>query len=415
MVPRRVSGKRAPEHVLEPEQPEDAAFGVKRRPAKRTENLAAAAVRSMAPSKRTAYALHVQHEYPRQKESLFPGRGKLKQREHRQVISEIGRLWHELSNDEKALYEGDASAESQHRKEVIQSLQVPEEQLACAAPTLGDAIRIGSWEFIGKEPLATGRSSSLYLVQHSILKKHAQAAVYLQKDDLQEELRGLKILSNIFAENPEVDWMEALYMVPLYFLVDGPTPCIVHEHLPSLHGYGAMGDNSRLMRDVAEQMATSLKFLHEHGVLHLDIRPKSWFFSVSENITKLGNFHAAILEAEATNLKFHPYATGYRPPELHCALHDAVATRHAEAWALGASLAHIASGEPPFQTLAAILKFQAQAKTAKRHEAASNPALKLLRDPVQLALLRLLSPEDQRLSVSEWLEQKQFSVFLLEP
>ena len=265
---------------------------------------------------------------------------------------------------------------------------------------------MGPWELIDNVPMMTGRCSSVCSVRHRILKKKGRAVMFASQELLEEELLGLKLVTDILHKDDKCSGMDELYMSMLYCARQDPNFCIVHSNLHSLEGHGAIGDNTILMRDLAVQMANTLRFLHMHGILHMDIRPKSWAFSVEENLAKLGNFHAVSLEANGPPSDFHPYVQGYRSPELHCPLHCVRVSALTEAWALGATLVELASGMRMFSTMADVIEFAAFG------DVDSNEAIASLRAPVQACLLRFFSSERERLSVCQWLEQTDFRVFL---
>ncbi|CAE7458852.1 mpkC [Symbiodinium sp. CCMP2592] len=388
-----------------------AAKAANRKPVKRpTKAEMKKIAQSLAPKKRTAYAIFVKENRPRIRDEMFPEAGKTNQKQNRQLFSAVGKAWGDLSKAAKDVYMQRSKQEVEARRKAIKDMVdiVPETKQQCAEP-VG---RIGDYELVshGHERLP-GHSADCYLVQHRVMRTRARAVFYNCQDEFQREIACLKCLYKAFEEESEdVDFKEneELFHRLLYATMDReqePNRCIVTDFFPPLGSIGVDSDKW-LLRDVAYQMARSVSTLHRLSLLHLDLRPQAWYYDGNARCVKLANFRLCRQEDDTTDITCPPYLLPYRAPELHAPLSE-IRTRlgqQGEAWAFGVSLVELASGRCMFSTLQDIFAFR-KAKNAAR----GNEAMRVLHAGVQKTLLHFLCQDGARLSVVEFAQDPAFA------
>ncbi|CAE7375840.1 GSK1 [Symbiodinium natans] len=362
-------------------------------------------VKSMVPKSRTSYAIFVEEQYPLVKAALFPdlGQGKCTQQGCRQVVAHIAKAWNQLGEDEASYYKEQAQLECRERQEAMQGIiggnNAAQDQVCREGQ---EHVQVGPFEYIsGAEVLTRGTCASVYLVRHSSLRSQARSVVYSSQQNYRYELQGLKLLRESLDLEADVH-LDDLYVRVLHFSDTGPCPTIVQEMLEPLEASRFVKPE---FKDVVVQMCRSLAHLHAHCILHLDVRPKSWLFNPMSKIAKLSNFHAAMrVESinEPTRLDYHPYAQAHRAPELHCPIAAVQVSWRTESWSLGTTVAEIASGVGVFSSVGEMLNFEARGPENVK----SNRALQCLSPGVRMALLSLVAREAERLSVSQFVQQK---------
>ena len=389
---------------MAPRKKPAAAAKVKRPTKAETKKLA----QSVAPKKRTAYAIFMKETYPRIRDEMYPGAGKPTKQQNRRVVSAVGEAWQALSECARNVYKQRSQQEVEARHKAIKDMVdvLPEAKQQCAEP-VGS---IGDYELYGHEPLLPGHVADCYLVQHRVLRTRARAAFYSCEDEFKREIASLKRLYQSFEEESEEAHKqnEDFFLRLLYATLDReqePKRCIVTDFFPPLDTVGVEKDKWKL-RDVSYQMARSVATLHRMSLLHLDLRPQSWYYDANANCVKLCNFRLCRPEDDTTDMTCLPYLLPYRAPELNAPLAE-IPTRlghQGESWAFGVSLVELASGRRMFNTLREIVSFQ-KAKNAAR----GNEAMQVLHSGVQKTLLQFLCRNGIRLSVVEFAQEPAFA------
>ncbi|MDZ7266802.1 MAG: serine/threonine protein kinase [candidate division KSB1 bacterium] len=139
---------------------------------------------------------------------------------------------------------------------------------------------------------------------------------------------------------------------------------LIHPNLRQVYAAGGLQDNPYLVLEyveggtlaellhralpielcvwIAREVARALQVLHQHGILHRDVKPKN-IFVANTGAVKLADLGLAVDREEA---QCHPAGTlAYFPPEI---VLGQPATPASDLFSLGAVLYEMLTGEPPF-------------------------------------------------------------------
>lgn len=108
------------------------------------------------------------------------------------------------------------------------------------------------------------------------------------------------------------------------------------------------GINEQDAKTLFHRIASAVKHCHEHGVVHLDIKPENMFFKVSATqveTVKLGDFGSAMLLEKNASKRALTCTVGYAAPEV---LQNREVSTSADVFSAGAVLYTILCGYAPF-------------------------------------------------------------------
>ena len=269
-------------------------------------------IRDTVGKRRTCYALYIEEQYPLISQELTDeGFAREDGRIQRTIMHRISARWAGLSERQKDKYRTAAkeefAAQQSALSAVLHEAPAESEVLLADAPSA-----VGNWTFLNPdEPLWTGGKCKGYLVQHKLLRYRMMATVFEDVQDFDQELRVLNELN----KQESADFNHEVFLVAMESTVlTAPVRCLVQQWLPMLDEISEPMRGSKLAA-VACQLAQALIHLHGLGVLHLDVRGKTVFWSERECLAKLGRFHRARAMDSQEPLLYPPYAATHRPPE----------------------------------------------------------------------------------------------------
>ncbi|DAZ92846.1 TPA: hypothetical protein N0F65_012517 [Lagenidium giganteum] len=177
--------------------------------------------------------------------------------------------------------------------------------------------------------------------------------------------------------------------------------CVGGDLFEHLRKFGAMSelDAKKLFRHVL----SALEYIHDQGVVHLDIKPENIFFKISAlqlETVKLGDFGSARLLSKLYSSKQPVSCTvGYAAPEV---LLDGEVSTAADMFSMGAVLYTVLCGFAPFQ---APSEEEVQARTVQGDVSFIDPEWWNVSHSARDLVRRLLSVDpNHRPSISEVLE-----------
>ena len=348
--------------------------------------------------KRTCYALFIEEQYPiisqeLTDEGFVPEDGRLQ----RTIMHRISVRWKGLSEKEKDTYRNAAKEEFAAQQSALSQVLRDNDEAPAEVPLADAPAVVGNWTFLNPdEPLWTGGNCKVYLVQHKKLLYRMMATLFDDAHDYNQELRVL----NEVNKQESASFHHEVFLVAMESTVStSPVRCLVQQWLPMLDEIAKPMRGSKLAA-VACQLAQALTHLHELGILHLDVRGKSVFWSERECLAKLGRFHRSRAMDNQEPLLYPPYAASHRPPECFlCPLAKMPMNPKTESWAFAVTLVKLATGKPPFKEVTETLNFNWAEDSVTKNE-----AFESLPDQVRLVMLRLLAAEDDRMRLNDFLQ-----------
>lgn len=104
----------------------------------------------------------------------------------------------------------------------------------------------------------------------------------------------------------------------------------------------------KTLLNVMEQTASAVSEIHEHGIIHRDIKPKNLMIELGTGNVKLTDFGIAVFETEDPSITRDGFIVGtplYMAPELFS---GSAATVASDVYSFGVTFYQFASGSPPF-------------------------------------------------------------------
>ena len=326
---------------------------------------------SVVPPARRAYALYLKDQFPKVKAKLPEEQAQ--GRCQRLVIQAVAQAWNRLTVSEKKQWEDRASNEARERRNALSELcEMGPAKDGGEVETLAE-VKIGDWSLgqHGQEVWA-GTKVACFAATHDKLGMTGMALVFGDDLDFKNEVRILKTLQQC----PSPLYLEVLQPV----IENVAMRAIIHENLPTLAAQGRF--SGLKLRTCSKQMAMGILHLHAAGFYHLDIRPKSWFWSEERQIAKMGRFTCAREISDTAKLDRAPYCAPYRCPELWDCLDAAALGEPAEAWAFGATVAELSLGSPLFTKVEHVWDF--------RRKCVQGKMLQVLSDDVRFVVAQFL-------------------------
>ncbi len=103
----------------------------------------------------------------------------------------------------------------------------------------------------------------------------------------------------------------------------------------------------RMIQNYARQLLQSLRYCHEKGILHRDVKPSNLLLSRS-NILKLADFGMAHISTEDFPLSANVVTLWYRAPELLAATDSIRYTSKVDIWSAGCVIGEMFLHTPLF-------------------------------------------------------------------
>ncbi|XP_028391604.1 uncharacterized protein LOC114516354 [Dendronephthya gigantea] len=140
--------------------------------------------------------------------------------------------------------------------------------------------------------LMSGRKCLLKLHQHS--KEELLRSDALKTVPLRNEIQILRILStNKGSPRNIVQLFGSSIDAPMHMIIERTPKADLLSFLEDLSN----PPRASVLHQISQDVCTAMVYLHEHDIIHRDLRAKNCFIFMNEGeiITKLGDFHLAIL------------------------------------------------------------------------------------------------------------------------
>ncbi|CEG40654.1 camk cdpk protein kinase [Plasmopara halstedii] len=178
----------------------------------------------------------------------------------------------------------------------------------------------------------------------SYVMKVMEASSTKQSQLARNEIEVQRMLSN-YASHPNI---VALYdsfhqKNKTYLVMEN---CIGGDLFDFIRQNGAMDEKEA--KTLFRHIASAISHCHEHGIVHLDIKPENFFFKSSTTqleTIKLGDFGSAMQLDSSTSKKAMSCTVGYAAPEV---LQNGSISVAADVFSAGAVLYTILCGYAPF-------------------------------------------------------------------
>lgn len=122
--------------------------------------------------------------------------------------------------------------------------------------------------------------------------------------------------------------------------------CMGGDLFDFISQHGALDE--RQAKTLFRRIANAVNYVHDQGIVHLDIKPENLFFKVSPNqldTIKLGDFGSAMVLADGSNKTAVSCTVGYAAPEV---LEHGHVSFAADVFSAGAVLYTVLGGYSPF-------------------------------------------------------------------
>lgn len=122
--------------------------------------------------------------------------------------------------------------------------------------------------------------------------------------------------------------------------------CVGGDLFDFISQHGAVDEHSA--KTLFRRIANAVNYVHDQGIVHLDIKPENLFFKVSSSqldTIKLGDFGSAMVLADGSSKKAVSCTVGYAAPEV---LEHGHVSFAADVFSAGAVLYTILCGYSPF-------------------------------------------------------------------
>ncbi|PAA90922.1 hypothetical protein BOX15_Mlig007816g1, partial [Macrostomum lignano] len=261
--------------------------------------------------------------------------------------------------------------------------------------------RIGFYRIRGE--LGTGNFSQVKLATHALTKEKVAIKI-LDKTKL--DAKTQRLLSR------EVSVMERLHhpcVIRLYEVMESVAKIhIVMEYAPGGELFTKITSEGRFSerhaRVIFSQVASAIKHMHDHNVIHRDLKAENVFFSGPSHV-KVGDFGFSTLAKPQQELNTFCGSPPYAAPELF--RDDSYQGPRVDIWALGIMLYFMLTGLMPFRAdTVGRLKKLILAGEYSMPAFLSEPAQALI-----ASILRLSPPDRATMSdiqSSAWLEGEEF-------
>ena len=315
---------------------------------KRSHDLTVA--RMEAPKARSAYALFLSEKYP---EISSPGR-------QRETLSQIGKMWRELPEDQKNVFEERSKAEFQRKQEhvdrTLDTLVTPLASLPASSETTFGPYQLFKSEVFGDCPISSGSFGQVMVVRDKGFLSFALVKVFKEEREFHAETKVYKAMQEHFGTGMWHGVMRLIlsssYPSVAPWIVLQFMPCTLKAHLAN---HGSLGAEE--LAAFFSQLKYGLQALHSKGFVHGDIKPSCVMIDIHRREARLGDF-AMSLKMKEVDPSDTFYTGPYRAPELwgHFSLPGGVGVA-TETWAFACCLVEAASGKVLFASFSALSDF----------------------------------------------------------
>lgn len=250
-------------------------------------------------------------------------------------------------------------ARSKHRGKLPESAeQLADVLVSCGALTRWQTQQLLSGKrkgfFLGKykllRPLGKGGMGTVYLGEHTLLRRRAAIKVFApHKDDNETSLKRMEAEAQTVAQldHPHIvraydfDRVDPYYYFAMEYVEGTDLGKLVQDR-------GALPIRQAL--DYIRQAALGLAHAHQKGIVHRDIKPANLLLT-KDNIVKVADLGLALAprEEDGSMTIEHEQVLGtadYVAPEQ--ALDSHSVDHRADIYSLGCTLYHLITGKPPF-------------------------------------------------------------------
>ena len=241
----------------------------------------AAAMKSVPPVKRGAYAIFLSERYDEFKAEVEEQGGRIQQA----VVSKAGKAWQDLDKDTRAKYDKRAQEEARAHREAAEQLFPAADEKAAEVVFVSETV-VGAYMLADKgEEIWKGTDVAAFQACHRVLRSKALGLVFKNQDDVKKELQILKML---MAQTSETFYQE-LYLKALHLPEESAIlKCSVQENFPTLHVCSReQAFRQQRLVVVLQQLARGLMQLHALGYYHGDVRTKAIYWAEGQMCCKL--------------------------------------------------------------------------------------------------------------------------------
>jgi len=172
----------------------------------------------------------------------------------------------------------------------------------------------------------------------SLRPTHSEREHVLREADIMRNLNHpnivqiVELIDDCYGDTHEDTENDAMYIV-MEYLDGGSVQSFLEKNAPI---------DEHLILSVARDTLAGLNYLHDAGIVHLDIKPENLLFSANREVTKICDFGTSTLSSSINHAKKGTVL--FSAPELHQGFPDTFeAGKAADVWSLGASLYYMAT------------------------------------------------------------------------